>query len=161
MCRRFTPFVMLVAAALVGGCSVTTADDQSTRDSAGDVVEGGEVGAFRLQVGDCLAEAAVGDVKSVPVVPCTDPHDTELYHSFDLPDGDFPGEEAVIASAEEGCLAEFEAFIGATYESSIYDVSYLYPTEQSWTDLDDRTVLCGVFLVDGTAAVESAAGIGK
>jgi hypothetical protein len=158
---RATSSLILITALGVAGCGNTVSDDDSTRDQSGEVVEGGDVGAFRLQVGDCLAQEAVGDVESVPVVPCAEPHDSELYHSFDLPGTEYPGEEAIIESAQQGCFDAFETFIGASYESSIYDISYLYPVEESWNKLNDRTVLCGVYLVDGSLAVGSAAGIGQ
>ena len=158
---RTTSSLILIAALGVAGCGKTVPDDESKRDETGEVIEGGDVGALRLQVGDCLAEEAVGDVLSVPVVPCDEPHDSELYHEFDLPDSDYPGEESIIASAQQGCLEEFDAFVGIAYESSIYDISYLYPIEDSWNTINDRTVQCGVYLVDGSLAVGSAAGIGK
>ena len=153
---------LIVIGALGGvGCATTVSEDESTRDETGDVVEGGDVGALRLQVGDCLAEAAIGDVESVPVVPCDEPHDSEIYHTFELPGVDYPGERLIIESAEQGCLDTFESFVGAPYESSIYDISYLYPIEASWNAVKDRTVLCGVYLLDGSPAVGSAAGIGQ
>lgn len=158
---RVPSSLILIAALGVAGCSTTVAGDESTRDESGEVVGGGDVGAFRLQVGDCLAEEAIGDVQSVPVVPCEEAHDSELYHTFDLPGTDYPGDESVIESAQQGCLDTFETFVGASYETSIYDISYLYPIEESWNAIKDRTVLCGVYLVDGSLAVGSAAGIGK
>jgi hypothetical protein len=139
---RATSSLILIATLGLVGCGTTVSDDDSTRDESGDVVEG-------------------GDVESVPVVSCEEPHDSELYHTFDLPGTDYPGEEAIIESSQQGCLDTFETFVGASYETSIYDISYLYPIEQSWTDINDRTVLCGVYLVDGSLAVGSAAGIGQ
>lgn len=158
---RATSSLILVAAIGAAGCGTTVADDESTRDETGEVVEGGDVGALRLQVGDCLAEEALGDVESVPVVPCEEPHDSELYHTFDLAEAEYPGEDSIIESAQQGCLATFEAFVGAPYETSIYDIAYLYPVEESWNAINDRTVLCGVYLVDGSLAVGSAEGSGK
>lgn len=152
---------MLVASLGVVGCGTDAGDDSSTRDESGEVVEAGEVGAFRLQVGDCLAEEAIGDVDSVPVVPCDEPHDSELYHTFELTGAEYPGEAAVVEAAQQGCLDTFGAFVGEPYETSIYDIAYIYPVESSWTDVNDRSVLCGVYLVDGSLAVGSAAGIGQ
>ncbi len=158
---RVTSSLVLLAALGAAGCSTTVSDDESTRDDSGEVVEGGEVGALRLQVGDCLADEAIGDVLSVPVVPCAEPHDSELYHEFDIAGSEYPGEESVLDSAQQGCLDTFESFVGAPYAASIYDISYLYPIEESWNKIGDRTVQCGVYLVDGSLAVGSAAGIGK
>ena len=37
-------------------------------------------------------QAATGEVSEVPVVPCTEPHDSEVYFSYTIPDADtFPG----------------------------------------------------------------------
>lgn len=40
-------------------------------------------------------------------------------------------------------------------------LSYPYPIEESWNSINDRTVLSGVYLVDGSIAAGSAAGIGQ
>ena len=38
------------------------------------------------------------DVESVPVVPCSEPHDAEVYAETELPEGDYPGDEAIQAT---------------------------------------------------------------
>jgi hypothetical protein len=61
-----------------------------------------------------------------------------------LPDGDFPGEEAVVEQADESCTAEFESFVGLPYEESALYLSYLTPSEETWP-AGDREVLCTVY----------------
>ncbi len=125
------------------------------------MVEGGEVDALRLRVGDCLAETAVdgsGEVESVPVVPCSEPHHTELYHSFQLAGDDFPVDPSVEQLAGEGCYDAFESFIGLAYEDSVWDISTIYPTPESWDQINDREVLCGTYRVDDGLSVGSAEG---
>ena len=162
MHQRIALAVVTISALTFSACGEDdSAQDASTRDDAGEVVEGGEVGAFRLEVGDCLAAEAVGVVESVPVVPCAEPHASELFHSFLLADGDFPGDDAVIAQAEAGCVAEFDAFIGLAYAESVWDVTILYPTEASWIGTTDREVLCGVSPLSGEATTGSAQGIAE
>lgn len=102
---------------------------------------------FELSVGDCFddTDLAAEEVSDVPVVECSEPHDNEIYHAFDLADGDYPGEEEVETKADDGCLAAFDAFVGTPYLDSQLEYFAIYPTEQSWTEVDDREVLCAVY----------------
>ena len=162
MQRRIALAALTLSVLMLPACSSNDAgQDDSTRDDDGDVVEGGEVGAFRLSVGDCLAAEAVGDVESVPVVPCSEPHDSELFHSFQLADGEYPGNQSVIDQAQAGCIAEFDAFIGLAYAESVWDITAVYPTEASWNAVGDREVLCGVFPISDEDTTGSARGIAE
>ena len=81
--------------------------------------EAEEVDIVDLEVGDCLAESLPGEVIfSVQTVPCSEPHSEEIFAAATLPngDGDFPGMEAIDAQAEGLCVAEFEGFVGLSYE---------------------------------------------
>jgi uncharacterized RDD family membrane protein YckC len=106
----------------------------------------GEVDVFDLEVGDCLAEIQdTEEIVSLPTVPCSEPHSEEVYAAVTLPEGDFPGEEAVAAQADELCTAEFESFVGLPYEESVLYYNYLYPSdEQSWNS-GYREVVCSVY----------------
>jgi len=66
-------------------------------------------------VGDCFTE--VQDVEeeiifTVPVVPCSEPHSDEVFALVTLPEGDFPGQDAIYDQGEELCIAEFDIFVG-------------------------------------------------
>ena len=115
---------------------------------------------FDLAVGTCFDDPGGGDeVSEVPVVECDEPHDNEVYASFTLDDGDFPGDEQVAASAEEGCLGRFDEWAGIAYADSRLVASYFAPTESSWDSLDDREIICYVFDIDGdqmTGSMEDA-----
>ena len=105
-----------------------------------------EVNVFALEVGDCLTDyRATEGVVSVPTVPCSEPHSGEIYAVVPLPEGDgnYPGVEAISAQAEEKCIAEFEGFVGLSYEESVLEFSYLAPEETEW-DAGDREVLCTI-----------------
>ena len=84
-----------------------------------------------------------------------------MFHSFDLVGDVFPGEEATSKLAQEGCVAEFDAFMGLAFAESVWDMSVIHPSEQAWNDVDDRKVLCSVFLASGEATVGSARGIAE
>ncbi len=150
---------LLAATALVlTGCSAVqgfVGGVEPERDEAtGEIVEAAQADAFALRVGDCLDVSSTEEsevLDSVPTVPCGEPHEGEVYASHALADGDFPGDEAVAAQAEELCYSDFQAFVGLAYEDSTLDFSTMYPTADSWQLLDDREVLCVV--VDPAAAV--------
>ena len=83
-----------------------------------------EVDVFALEVGDCLTDyRATEGVVSVPTMPCSEPHSGEIYAVVPLPEGDgnYPGVEAISAQAEEKCIAEFEGFVGLSYEESVLE----------------------------------------
>lgn len=99
---------------------------------------------FSIVVGDCLNDAAVeGDVVStVPIVACTESHDSEVYASHDLDGVEFPGDAALDAALAEFCQGEaFEDFVGIPWLESELETSGFYPTESSWAN-GDRELLC-------------------
>ncbi|MGI8759603.1 MAG: septum formation family protein, partial [Acidimicrobiales bacterium] len=130
----------------LAGCG----DNEPERDDEGAVAEEGDLAASSVKVGDCFDDPGnLDDVEAVPAVPCDQPHANEAYYAFDLDGDDFPGTEQVEELAIDGCLAEFEAFVGTPYEESTLDIFYLAPSTSSWDDFDDREVLCAVYGVDG------------
>jgi hypothetical protein len=108
----------------------------------------GAVNIGDLKVGDCIADSPTGGeevIFTVETVPCSEPHSGEIYAVVTLPEGDFPGDEAVVAQAEESCTAEFESFVGLPYEESVLYFTYLHPSdEQSW-NAGNHLVTCSVF----------------
>ena len=114
---------------------------------------------FTLSVGDCLGEAELGsELESVTVLPCDEPHKSEIYASVTLADTEFPGLEAITAEADVRCLEGFETFTGGPWADSAYDFTYLHPTEGSWAR-GDREILCQIYDPAGptTGSLEGAA----
>lgn len=115
----------------------------------GDGADGGDADVFSLEVGDCIAEgSSAQEIDTVPVVDCAEPHEQEVYFSYDIPEDDMPSEAELQAIAEEQCFDAFESFIGEPYETSELDFGSMYPTADSWDD-GDREVLCLVYEVSG------------
>ena len=153
---------MVAGLGLVGmGYAGIAGQDGTTRSEDGAITEEGELGAFRIRLGDCIEGALDGPVESVQGVPCDSPHLLETYHAFNLPDGDYPGDESVGNMADDGCYGAFEPFVGLSYEESIYGFSTLTPTRESWDGVDDREVLCLIGNYDGTQKVGSARQTGQ
>ncbi len=130
--------------------------DNSVRDETGSVVEAGEVGAFRVRLGDCIQDTAGEVIESVEAVPCDRPHDLEVYHAFNLTGTTFPAEEDLMTDVGDGCYAAFAGFVGATYEESTLDFGAMWPTAESWAQFDDREVLCTVYALDETPLIGTA-----
>ncbi len=136
--RRAMPTATLLCLLVTGvpGCG-----GDAKRDDAGQVREQSDVYATKVRKGDCIAGAVKGEVKSLTAIPCAQPHGAEAYHAFDLPDGDYPGDEPVATAAEQGCIEAFKAFVGKAYEESVLEIAPLTPSADSW-ETDDRQVLC-------------------
>lgn len=106
------------------------------------------------EVGDCLQMKSLeGEVTQIPTVDCTEEHDAQVVHAFDMPEGDYPSDEEWATVIEEGCLEGFEEFIGISYADSSLSVRDLSPTQESW-EADDRQVLCVAF-TEAEPATES------
>jgi hypothetical protein len=93
-------------------------------------------------------------------VPCTEPHDNEVYATFDVDYESFPGDDVMAEHAFDECLARFEGFVGTVYEESTLDITTLYPSSQSWSRQGDREVICAVYdmnLDKLTGSVEDSA----
>jgi hypothetical protein len=150
MLARSSFAVVAVASVLaLGGCSAiqgifggeTVARDSETQE----ITEAGTADVFALNVGDCINDVDAEEVTEVPAVPCDEPHDNEIYYEFSMPDGEFPGDEATMAAAEEQCAPEFDKFVGLAYEESVLDWFPYTPTEGSWTEGGDRLVQCVIY----------------
>lgn len=103
-------------------------------------------------MGDCLLDDIIGEGGQIEggqaVVDCSSEHDSEVYSSKDLTDSTFPGTAPLSRAAEDFCGASFRAFVGMSYDDSILQLSYLFPTTASWRN-GDREILCLVYDPDG------------
>lgn len=157
----------LIAGAVVAGVAVFAGvgalGDDTTRNDQGEITEGGGLGAFVIQEGDCMNLPSDNLVQSVEGLPCGQSHDAEVYSLFDMATGSsaYPGDDAVSTTAEDGCLDRFHAFVGVAYEYSVLDVYYLHPTEESWDEMDDREIVCMITAYDGSKLTGSMRGSGR
>jgi hypothetical protein len=150
-----------IGAAVVGGAYLFNTAMRADRDDTGAIVGEGSVDAFQMRVGDCFDDGsafASEEVNSVPGVPCSKPHDNEVYAVFDVTAASFPG-EAMAEMAHEGCQARFESFVGRDYESSALDIATLYPSRESWNGQKDREVVCAVYDIDAKKLTGSVKGL--
>lgn len=143
---RTTSAISLVAVAglALAGCSLLGSEDS----------------VFNLEVGDCLNVSNLSEeITEVPTVDCAEEHEAEIYTTAQLPDGDFPTDEALDGEIMDVCLGEFDAFVGMPYEESQLDFNVIYPSTESWAD-GDRELICYLYELDGsmvTGTLEGAA----
>ncbi len=185
--RRILPsaFAAVLLAAALSGCSLQQLADlvphAETRDDDGSITAGGTTDVFTLRAGDCLDDAASAavieqdaadahpasdddsahshEVGDVSTVPCSEPHDFEVYAVPTLTSDDYPGDDAVDAQADDPCGSAFGPFVGFDYQDSIYDYLGYKPTSESWST-GDRVVDCVIGYPAGKT-VGSLAGIGR
>ncbi|MFB2556712.1 septum formation family protein [Herbiconiux liangxiaofengii] len=160
--RLLATTAMVAASLVLGGCSMLTPSLPPTTDStSGAEIEQQSADVFRLAVGQCLNDGdASGEVSDVPSVDCSTEHDSEVYFTFDLPEGDFPGSAAVNDAAEAGCLPPFEAYVGIDYDSSSFVYTAYTPTQESWGS-GDRQVVCIVYNADESKLTGSVKGAAR
>ena len=146
--------------ATTGGSSETTATDS-------EVTVSDEVSAFDLEVGDCFSAAPDdGDsgplVTTAEVVSCDEDHLAEVILIGEIEgDGAFPGVAARDQAAEELCQPAFVDYVGVPLAASELGLLWLAPTEETWTDQDDRAVTCAVQSLDGEPLVGTMQGSGR
>jgi len=152
----------LALALVLTGCSIPTNffSGDAERDDQGAVASESKIDIFALKVGDCkLADdASSQQLSDTNVVPCSDPHDEEIFFEFDLPEGDYPEASVIEETTWKTCDPQFEAFVGLSDEDSSLTYAYLSPTADGWEQLDDRTVQCVLFAEDGSKLEGTAKG---
>jgi len=147
---------------LATSCSRDAATPAATPAAAptGAVAQEKAVDVFEIELGDCLSGGNLGDtVSEMQKIDCAAPHVYEVYHLFNLPAGDFPGDEVVDQAADEGCTSAFAVFVGKTYDESELEMQTLTPQADGWKEHDDREVICLVLAAKEVPRTGSARGL--
>lgn len=106
------------------------------------------------EVGACVnMDDLGGEITDIPTVDCSEDHDGQVVGKFDLDDGDYPGDDAIVAEAEEQCRVLFEEFVGISYDESSLLMRYVPPSQSTWEQANDREVIC--FAISETPATGS------
>ena len=141
----------------VSGC---TDDSDGAADTTSSTVEidvrSEAVAATEVVVGDCLRGVAVGvnertQIESARVVSCHQPHELEVFASFEFdpvdfetaPPGAYPGEQATVAAADAGCASRLAELV----DEAVFGLIAIWPTVDSWQQ-GDRSVACAAFPAD-------------
>ena len=105
--------------------------------------EGVATSVFELEVGDCFS-ADSDQIETVLVVDCAQPHTYEAYFLFDHeagPDDPYPGDQEILEFADGECRPPFEEFVGKDYDTSIWYITSVTPSAETW-EAGDREIIC-------------------
>lgn len=136
--------------------TTTTAEDEDAdedEDATTTTTEGSSdpttTDVFSLQVGDCFLDPDATDtVAEVPLVPCDEPHDNEVFNIHVIDAAERPSDDEMSAIVEEECTTSFETYVGTPYASSELYLYPMTPSEGSW-EQGDREVVCYLYDPDG------------
>lgn len=132
----------------LAGLIVVGIASSADRDASGEITDAGTVSVQSLEPGDCVNGLKEGkEVLSLPALPCTDPHEAEVFARFELTESTWPGDEAVFAQAEQGCQDRIAGYSPTAADDESLELIYLHPTQTSWRR-GDHAVIC--FAVDPT-----------
>ncbi len=117
------------------------------RGDDGALDAGGTLSVTEMEVGDCFSTDGETEIADVDAVPCNEPHDYEVFAVRDH-DGPLPLTDASYASAFDTlCVADFEAYVGADWETSEIYGDMITPSEESFAD-GDREYICYLYEPD-------------
>ncbi|PPF68686.1 hypothetical protein C5C18_07335 [Rathayibacter tritici] len=144
---------------LLSGCSSVVGPDgpEAVRDEGGTVTVAGVTDVFSLRRGDCLDDPGDNRIADVDVVPCSEEHALEIFHSFAQPGERYTGRTTLLAQADASCEPEFGAVIGIAYGDSALEYRSMVPSEVGWRH-GDRSVVCAVFDPDDDSTTGSLFG---
>ena len=158
--KRWMWIAGIVGLSAVGGwwTNQESSRDSTTRDKSGQITEAGDLGAFIIKVGDCIllpnewSEAGVDDyVEFIKLdgVPCTELHDVEIVSARTLPDGDFPGRDALFGALSDFCVPAYEKYVGIPFDTDApHDIDIFIPSVVGWAE-GDREIQCYASLTSG------------
>jgi hypothetical protein len=112
-----------------------------------------ESAVFSLHEGDCVDSPSA---QLVSILPCSTPHQAEVFATFALPASRWPGTAAIATAASSGCGSRLDGYLNPQLAISLTQ-SYVYPNQVAWT-AGTRTVVCEVRASSGnlTGSVRGA-----
>ena len=153
---------LVILVPFLAGCTNDRSDAYENPELQAVQQETIAVSVYRINVGDCLIDATNDDsVSEMDKIDCSKPHQYEAYFVFDLPAGVYPGKEAVENVADQRCQAEFEGFVGKSFEESEFTFSHLTPSSDSWVQQKDREVICFLRTMDDSPMTGSNRNSGR
>src|SRR4051812_4475169 len=112
-----------------------------------------------LQVGNCVIDPSDDfDEDTLPVVPCEQPHEGEVYAVFSLTGTRYPGDAAVDRRANGVCDGRLDDYVGRSAATSVqWDYDDYTPSADTWRD-GDRVVVCVLSRADADPLIGSVRG---
>jgi hypothetical protein len=142
--------LLLGAVLVLAACG---ADD--IRGEDGRVATPGDWSVFDLRPGDCIGdtEGLTGDTDAVPLVPCDQPHQLEVFAVVRYPSDEYPGAATIAAFADNACLTVLTEDLGLAVDGVSF--TYLLPSSLGWVEQGDRSVVCVLGSTTGAVSTGS------
>jgi hypothetical protein len=100
---------------------------------------------FALGTGDCFqnpsASQAVLGITYLTVIPCTTPHNAQVYVEFAATGTRYPGTADLKRQADQGCHTRLSGRVVSSKITDTMTLRFLYPLASSWTS-GHRTISC-------------------
>ncbi|MEH0636136.1 DUF4190 domain-containing protein [Streptomyces bottropensis] len=136
--------VLSTVGALLTTLAFTTGGARGAWEGLRDAANGAG-GTFSVAMGECFdtpSGSLEGYTDDVDVVPCDGEHDAEVFAGFSLPDGPYPGDDAVTEAADDRCYARSASYVMDPWGlPADVDVYYFTPTRETWR-YGDREITC-------------------
>jgi len=116
-----------------------------------------------LEAGACFDDVWDGDNFdfSVPpaLVPCDGNHDNEVVAFVQLPDGEYPGEDALIPEVDDACAMSYDEFFGGSPRATDFMFTWnVFPDAADW-DAGSRMAVCITYGGEPVAGTARSAGL--
>ncbi|WP_235882105.1 DUF4190 domain-containing protein, partial [Streptomyces apricus] len=106
---------------------------------------GGNGATFSVDTGECFdtrGGSLEGTAYDVDTVSCEGEHEAEVFATFEMADGAYPGDGAVVDAADDKCYTlQYSYAMDSWAIPDDVDVYYFTPTRDSW-GLGDREISC-------------------
>ena len=96
---------------------------------------------MHMSIGQCIQQPESDQVSTVETVDCSKPHDAEVFFLYEVEGTNYPGEDSLNSTAEQVCIAAFEAYVGKSFEESSLNATWFVPTSKSWQQ-NDHEIVC-------------------
>lgn len=128
---------ILVVVLIGAGISwAITKSHESHRGSDGAISKGGKLDAFSLRAGDCYETPTdtMASFDSVKAIPCTQPHDAQVYYVFTYPGATSvaPTDDEMTANAQPQCEDAAKTKVDDTKVPENADESILHADDSTW-----------------------------
>lgn len=111
------------------------------RGPGGELLAAGDVAPTSLQPGDCITDLQeTTNLLTVPLAPCSQPHEGEVFAVLDLPEGPYPGVTELSSQVEVTCSDRFVEYAPTASADASITLFHIYPLEPNWQAGDRETV---------------------
>jgi hypothetical protein len=129
---------------------------QAHRSAAtGQINQSGSINIYALRFRDCFDNPDAASVSTVTAIPCTQPHNAQVFAQFDVAgtNSSYPGGASLRQQATRGCNSRIAGNLDRSKTTNTMSIRFTYPLQGSW-ELGHRSINC--LVVDQTPDLTSS-----